>query len=163
MNQSEPLFERRRNACFREMLPLAQVAAVSVDNKRRRLRRAASLVQYDTGRGLLPILADPKTYGATAFDQIAEYLGIEDDRLQTYIDVADAFDRDFIERESQIQMACGRYLDIAYFAELVPLRNDEEQIALALWHIREDNLSLAKVHRLVRRVLLGHRLTEHDS
>ncbi|MEI8376543.1 MAG: hypothetical protein WCJ35_27310 [Planctomycetota bacterium] len=163
MTQNIKTSERFRRALFNEMLPGTQAATVVFDRNRRRFHRGKTLIHFDVGKEILSVLADPSTYGADALGQIAEYLGMEVERLYAFRDVAEAFDRGLIERECQIPMGCGRFLDIVFFAELVPLRDDDEQFALVLQRIRDEDLSLIATRRLVRRVLLGHRLTKQDA
>lgn len=135
---------RRRAQALREMMPNLKPIAKAIDEILGKVEKGTTLLTYDAGALIHPVLADDAMFGCDALKQLADYTGIRGgtDTLVKLRDLALCFpDREFVVKQLAAPMSNGRHLTVYHFIELASLA-DQRAVKGLLARIREGSWSV---------------------
>lgn len=141
----------RRQRAFGEMVPETRDLAEEFDRTLRATNRRQVMVRYDLGALVQEILGDAEKFGANGVAQLAEFAHVEGGVAALYAsrDVAVAFSRLAVARQSDIPTQGGLLLSFEHFVELAHLPSDEMRTEV-LHRIREHDLTISQTRRLIK-------------
>ncbi len=119
--------EKRRSQLLAEMTSATREVAKEFHGKLGTAARGVILVHYDVGKRVSDMVANEDTYGMNAVNQIAEFLSCQPMYLYSMKNVAEAFDRKFVESKTMKPMADGSFLTKQHWIEISKLTSASDR------------------------------------
>lgn len=141
-----------------EMTPATKQLAVKLDRTLASAHCDALLLRYDTGRSLARVVAEEATYGSSAVEQLAAYLGMSPDRLYKLRTYALVFTRQQVTAYAKRSMANGGRIRYHHLAAIMVVRSPQERLRLVEL-VFTESLSV----RSLRDRIAGGRDETHDD
>jgi hypothetical protein len=141
----------RRKCVLGGMAEKTRKAAQEFHTKLRLANLRELIVKHDIGTSLAPICRFPGTFGATAPEQLAEFLGIPGG-LKTLLEMAAfarLFPKDFVIEQANTPMADGAFVTYGHFALISRCGWAEERRQL-LERVREKCMTVAQLRREIK-------------
>lgn len=119
--------DKARLKMFKSMTPATQEIAKKYEGKMSQAATGVIVIQYGLGAEVKAVMDDEGTYGNSAVEQLAVYLGVKGGATYLYAlkGFAETFDKDYVKQKSSILLANGDPLTIGHWLHLMKLSEDK--------------------------------------
>jgi hypothetical protein len=119
--------DKARLKVFKAMPPATQEIAKKYEGKMSQAATGLIILQYGLGTEVKAAMEDEGTYGSSAVEQLAVYLGVKGGATYLYAlkNFSETFDKDYVKQKSAITLANGDPMTIGHWLHLMKLSEDK--------------------------------------
>lgn len=130
--------EKRRSQLLAEMTPATKEIAQEFHELLGTAARGVMLVHFDFGCRIAAMVAEEDTYGMNAVNQLAEFLNVPSQYLYQMKNVAESFDRKYVEAMTLKPMKDGNYLTKQHWIHLTQIQTQGDRDKMLKRVLRES-------------------------
>ena len=141
-----------RDSAWTEMNEELRKVAVKMDKQLGEAIRDEALRRYDDGVVIARLHSQKAKYGSNAIELLAKYFGVTPNTLYNYMEVSQAFTRDFIVSQLDRPLRNGVRLEFSHFVQFARVQADEQR-RIVMDQTREESLSVRALEQEISGLL----------